>query len=230
MKEIMLSKGLVVSVILLFLGLAIQPSVAIVETKEEISVEPKDYLFQTIIDIANNPDVKDLLEQYNYDLFKVDIDRSVYRKLLLRNPRLMFNMFFTKPSMSVEYLDKCYNKGIEITNVLGEDKALEMIKSIEIKDTQLLDEIYKMNKEINSDEMFPVLCDYLEILLIGSVGVFFIFFIPYQIFTFWITSSPILSLIFGIIFGILSFFTFIPLSIIFFTMVILDCDMFYDYI
>ena len=55
-----------VAVIILFLGLAIQPSVA-VQPETDIDIEPKDYLFQTIIDIANNPDVKDIhyfLESY----------------------------------------------------------------------------------------------------------------------------------------------------------------------
>ena len=58
----------VVGITILFLGVGIQPAIATVESKEDfIDVEPKDYLFQTIIDIANNPDVKDihsLLERY----------------------------------------------------------------------------------------------------------------------------------------------------------------------
>ena len=85
----LLYKTVVVGVILLFLGIGIQPAIAIVELKEEIiDVKPKDFLFQTIIDLINNPDINNLLEQSANDLFKVDIDRSVYRKLFLRNPIL----------------------------------------------------------------------------------------------------------------------------------------------
>jgi hypothetical protein len=143
-----LYKSLVVGVIVLFIGVGVQPAVATVEP-ENIDVEPKDYLFQTIIDIANDPDVKNLLEKYDNDLFSVDIDRSVYRKLLLRNPRLLFNMLFTKPSMSIVYLNKCYNNGIEVTNILGEDIVLEMIENNEIFETSMLD---KLNDIISKDE------------------------------------------------------------------------------
>ncbi len=150
MKQRIISKGLAVAVILLFLGVGIQPAIATVEPKEDfIDIEPKDYLFQTIIDIANNPDVKELLEQYKYNLFKIDIDRSIYRKIFFRNPRLFFNTIFTKPSMTIEYLDKCYNKGLDITNILGEDESLEIIENVEITDRKLFDEL---NNIITKDE------------------------------------------------------------------------------
>ena len=149
-NPVLLYKALVVGVILLFIGMGVQPAIATVQPEEEIiDVEPKDYLFQTIIDIANNPEIKGLLEQHGNDLLKVDIDRRVYRKSFFRNPRLFFNILFTKPSMSVKYLNKCYNKGVEITNILGEDKVLEIIENVEITDTKLFDEL---NNIIINDE------------------------------------------------------------------------------
>jgi len=180
MKQRILSKGLAVAVILLFIGLAIQPSVA-VQPEEQIDVEPKDYLFQTIINIANNPDVKSLLQQYNYELFKVDIDKSVYRKIFFRNPRLFRSIIFTKPSLTYEFLDKTYNNGIEITNIIGEDKALELIESIGVSDTEVFDEfnniiskdeelsnrlatLKETNKEQNSDWYYPIICSILTFL------------------------------------------------------------------
>lgn len=195
MKHRMLSKGLAFAVILLFLGLAIQPSVA-VQPETEIDVEPKDYLFQTIIDIANNPEVKEMFEHYDNDLFKFDIDRSVYRKLILRNPRLFFNTLFTKPSMTVEYLDCCYNNGIDITYILGEDKVINTIENVEITDTKLFDEINdiisndeelldrletikEMNKVTNLNtpiwENYPIICSILLPVLFISGGVWAIF-------------------------------------------------------
>jgi len=190
MNQRIICKTLAVAVIILFIGLAIQPSIA-VQTETEIDIEPKDYLFQTIIDIANNPEVKNLLEKYGNDLFKVDIDRNVYRKLFLRNPRLMFNTLFTKPSMTIEYLDRCYNKGIEITNIIGEDKVIEIIKNAEVTDTKLFNEINdiitndeelssrietlkEMNTESNSilGYPYPIICSILGLLAIP----FFIFY------------------------------------------------------
>ncbi len=140
-KPVVLYKTLVIGVIILFLGVAVQPSVATIQPEEEINAEPYDYLFQIIIDLVNNPDVKKLFEQYENDLLKVDIDRSVYRKILFRNPRLFRSLIFTKPSLTYEYLDKSYNYGIEITNILGEDKALEIIESIELTNPEVLDEL-----------------------------------------------------------------------------------------
>ena len=149
-KNPVLYKTLVVGVIVLFIGVGVQPALAIVEPNEEIiNVEPKDYLFQTIIDIANNQDVKNLFEKYKYDLFKVDIDRSVYRKILFRNPRLFRSLIFTKPSLTYVFLDKTYNNGIEITNIIGEDKVIETIENVRITDIKLFDEY---NNIITKDE------------------------------------------------------------------------------
>jgi hypothetical protein len=151
MKQRTICKTLAVTVILLFIGVGINPAIATVEPETEFDDVPKDYLFQTIIDIANNPDVKELLEQYYNDFFSVDIDRSVYCKLLLRNPRLMFNILFTKPSISVEYLNKCYNNGVEITNIISEEKTYEIIVNVKVFDTKLLEEL---NDVISKDENF----------------------------------------------------------------------------
>ena len=184
MKERTICKTLAVAVIILFLGLAIQPSLA-VQQETDIDIEPKDYLFQTIIDIANNPDVKNLLEHYKFDLFKVDIDRSVYRKLFFRNPRLMVNMLFTKPTMSVEYLNECYNNSVEIIDNIGEDKALEVIETLNTKDKRFsvelnnvisndkelsdrISTLKEMNKHLKTDKPFPgvlILCAISMILL-----------------------------------------------------------------
>ncbi len=145
----LVKKILVIGIILLFLGVGIQPAIATVEPEEIIDVEPKDYLFQTIIEIANNPEVKNLLEQYDNDLFKVDIDRSVYRKILVRNPRLFRSMIFTKPSLTCEYLNKTYNNGIEITNILGADTLFKIIEKVDFNNFRVIE---SLNGIINKDE------------------------------------------------------------------------------
>ena len=183
MKQRIICKCLAVAVILLFLGLAVQPSVA-VQPETEIYFEPKDYLFQTIIDIANNPEIKNLLRQYTNDMINFDIDKSVYHKIFLRNPRLMFNTLFTKPSISSEYLNKCYKDGIEVTNIISEDKVLEIIETVEVTDTEAFEEfnniilndeelsgrlvtLKEMNNELNPilDYPYPIICSILEFLL-----------------------------------------------------------------
>ena len=230
-----MKKIIVISVIALFIVVGFQPAFAtepIVSTdisKEEI--EPDDYLFQTIIDIANNPEVKNLLEHYKFDFFKVDIDKSVYRKLLIRDPRLMFNTLFSKSSLSVEYLDKCYNNGIEITDILGEEKVLEIIENVEITDTKLFDEIKdiilkdeeisnriailnEMNKYNDPDTPweYPVIC---AILLL----IYFPLILVCDIFAFaWLSVLYSGNLLLIIIFGL----CLVPLWIFFMVNVILQ--------
>ena len=108
---------------------------------EQPDIEPKDYLFQTIIDITNNPDVKKLLEQHNYDLFKIDIDRSIYNIIFCRNPRLFYFLIFNKPSISQEYLNFVDTQGDKIIDVIGKDYAIEISESAELIDKTVLDEI-----------------------------------------------------------------------------------------
>jgi len=197
MKRRILIKELTIGVILLFIGLAIQPSIATIQPKE-IDIEPKDYLFQTIIDIANNPDVKKLFEQNDNGLFKVDIDRNIYRKIFFRYPRLFSSLIFSKQIMSLEYFDEYYNKGIGITNLIGEDKVLEIMESIDIVDTQFFNELNniikndeklypkletlkEMNKKIKPETPYennPIVCVFLAVLFIVSIPVGFFLSIP----------------------------------------------------
>jgi hypothetical protein len=237
MKNRIICKCLAVTVILLFVGLAVQPSVAVQPEPEIIDVEPKDYLFQTIIDISNNPEVKELFEQYDNDLFNVDIERSVYRQLFLRNPRLFFYMLFTEPSISLEYLDKCYNSGLEITNILGEDKVLEIIENVEVtdaklfdgindiisKDEELLDRlvtIKEMNKGLNPNtswDDYPLIC----LILAPLFAFLFLFAFAFLDFTILLESSqnPIILIFERIISWIfLLFWTPIAFVVMYFTL------------
>jgi len=92
-----------------------------------------------------------------------------------------FETLFTKPSLSIEYLEKCYNKGIEITNILDEDIVLEIIENDEVTDRKLFDEfkniitkdeelsnrleiLKEMNSELKSVSPFeehPIICSIL---------------------------------------------------------------------
>ena len=201
----------------------------------EISIEPKDYLFQTIIDFANNPEVENLLEQYKYDFFEVDIDRSVYRKLFFRNPRLLFDTLFTKPTMTIEYLNKCFNNGIGFTNILGEDKTLEIIENVKVTDIGLFDTLNNiisedeklsnrleklklMNKELNPvTPIEDIICP-IAYMLFLLICILTIFFFPIDIIAEAIDmiSNPILEGILILVYLPI----YIPISILYLTIVI----------
>jgi hypothetical protein len=170
---------LVVVVIFLFVGIGIQPAIANVELKKDIiDVETKNYLFQTIIDIVNNPDVKKLFKQYNNDLIKVDIDRGFYFEVLFRNPRTLHSMIFSKQSLTFEYLDKCYNKGSEITKIIGEDKVIEMIESIRISKPTVF---YKLSNIITRNKDLSIRISTLQALNKDSLICDFLMLIGYPI-------------------------------------------------
>jgi hypothetical protein len=152
-----IKKGLVIAVIFLFIAVSFQPIIAekTVFIEEESDYknwsfdEAKDYLFQTIIGIANNPDVKNFFEQLkcNQKIFTSNYDyKSVFSQLFLKKPTLLLSILFTKPSITYEYLDKTYNRGIKSVNILGEKQVLEMTGSIKISNPDLMDELNKIIK------------------------------------------------------------------------------------
>ena len=149
MKKDMLSKTLVVGIVVLFIGIGGQSAFA-VDIPEKEEIEPKDYLFETIIEIANNPEIQDLIEENKNNIDNLDFNnRYIFRQLLFKNPELLFSMVFTKPKMTTEYFDQTYNQGIELIDIFGEEKALEMLNSVKITNPELLDDL---NDIIMDDE------------------------------------------------------------------------------
>jgi hypothetical protein len=152
MIERMYKKGLVVGIIVLFVGVGVQSAFA-VDIPEKEEIEPKDYLFETIIAIANNPDVQDLLEEYEHNFFNFDFNNKyVFRTLLFKNPELLCSMIFTKPVITMKYLDNTYNQGIELVDIFGWEKSLEMLDSVEFTNPELLDDLN--NIILNNEEIF----------------------------------------------------------------------------
>ena len=195
MRNICIRKGLVVGVIVLFLGVSVQPSIG-AEIQDKIEVEPKDYLFQTIIDIANNPDVQELFKEYGHDIFVLNYaHETIYKQVLFKNPRLLFSMLFNKPKMTIDYLDKSFYQGVELVNIIGEDAVKGIIQSIEIINPTLLEEIItiiganvelnnkviklkEMNNELSSDEFIndypPIICNLLLLSIFAVLAPYFI--------------------------------------------------------
>jgi len=194
-----MKKLLVVGVIVLFLGLAIAPSinanvnktlVDLTQNKETPVLEdiaPKEYLFETIIEIANNPDIKKLSSHYNQNLFTCDFDnKGVLKQLFFKNFQLLFSMLFKKPSLTYDYLESIYNKGTELAGLFTEDDIAEMIESLSVINPEILvksnniirnDEVLskkistlkEMNKDIKPNQLpwnFTIICTILAIIIV----------------------------------------------------------------
>jgi hypothetical protein len=95
-------------------------------TREEIITDEydfeycKDYLFETFVEIANNEDVRDLIN-HNY-----------------QNP---FPFMRNANNLSVEHLDLLYNRGIKLIDRLGEDKVAEIMETTSINKPFYSDEL-----------------------------------------------------------------------------------------
>ena len=61
----------------------------------------------------------------------------------------LFNIIFTKPYISYEYLNKCYNKGIEYVKIVGEEQILKTVGSIRISNQGIFE---KLNNIIDNDK------------------------------------------------------------------------------
>ncbi len=163
-------------------------------------------MFQTLIDISNNPEVKQFLYEHKKDLIINNNDnydfRNAFQKINKQNPRLMKSILFTRPKMTYIYLDKTYDNGIELINILGEDKALEIIEFVSLSNTELLDksnniimnnkelsyrvsELIKLNTEIKLNFPlleYPNICAILFLIFLSLSLPYAFFSIFYQIF------------------------------------------------
>jgi len=235
MNQNPLRKVLVLGIIFLFLCVSVEPILSteiiqdentdqVDDTKILGEMESKTFLFDTIIDIANNPDINNLLEQYNYDVFNSNFDyKNLYSQLLSKKPLLLLRIIFNKPSISNKYLDKSYNLGIKVADALGESIFFDILESIEITNPEILDELNeiilnddelsnKINilKEMNNDlntvipfEDTPIICTFLII-----TG--FIVFVSYITYSDFIYSLPPIL-----------FFLFLPGYIILYSLLII---------
>ena len=185
-KKGLINYTFVLGIIILLLGIAVQPGTAKVQTNN-INEDEKDILFQTIIDIANNKDLKNLIDIEKNNGFFLDFDykfKNIYRKILFNNPGLLSSLFFTQTTITHSNLELAYGKGCELINTVGEDKALELIESIKITNPKIsnglsdilennekiknkIEEIKIMNQESNPAppfEGYPIICGILLML------------------------------------------------------------------
>jgi len=189
MEKHLIKKGLVIAVIFLFVAVSFQPIIA--EKTVSVGKEPdysnvdfeqaKNYLFQTLIDISKNPEVKEFLYEHKHDLFTNNYDnynfKNTIKKIWLQKPKLLKSILFAKPEMTYNCLDTYYNSGFEIYNIFGEEElsnTLEFVKTnpelfIELKNiitnnkelSNKISVLKEMNQELKSNPFtwgFPIIC------------------------------------------------------------------------
>ena len=245
MKKEWLVKTLAMGVVVLFVSVSFQPLIA--ENTIAVGKEPdyinmgfeqaKEYLFQTLIDIFNNPKINGFLNEHKQDLITNNCNKceckNTIKKIRLQNPKLLKSILLTKPEMTYEYLEKSYNTGLEMINIIGEEKSLKIVESVKIANSKLFIELKniiandkelsnkilvleEMNKELKPySTYYPIYCCILLIILINFLIKHVFFLVLYD---FFYKIFPSFKLFERIVY----FYVFM-VTITFFLMVELDC-------
>ena len=143
----------------------------------------KDYLFETLVEIADNEDVKDLINSNNQNLFPTNFNQGT-----------LFPFRRNTNKLSIEHLDLLYKMGSMIIDRLGEDKVAEIMEKTSIEKPEFADEIdtiimgndelkeriytlSEMNEEQEILEWnFPVICTILLVLALPFGLIYLILF------------------------------------------------------
>ena len=244
MKKDWLVKTLALGIVALFICVSYQPiiaekTVSVEKTSDYNNVDfeqAKEYLFRTLVDISNNPEVKAFLNQHKRDLIINNNNnydcRNAIQKIHKQNPRLLKSIIFTKPKMTYEYLEKNFNKGLEIVDILGEEESLKIAESVKISNPELFNELkniiandeelsnkISVLKEMNNNLEYklgfwdhPIICSLLAIYGLPAAILLYLFFILFFLWFFSDLPSPLLFLLL-IPFAIMSPFLIIDLLI-----------------
>jgi len=151
-KKILIGSIIAVVILVLVSFSSVVGYSSVKNTQEEIITSEwdfeycKDYLFETFVEIADNEDVKDLMNNNNQNRFPTN---SYFRY------NSMFSFRKNTNKLTIENLDFIYNMGLKIFDIIGEEKALEILSSVKITNPELfteLDEI-TMNNQILSERI-----------------------------------------------------------------------------
>ena len=163
-------------------------------TSTEDAIKPKELLFQTIVDIAENKDIQNL---FGNSEFEIELNKGestlLLMKLFMKNPKLLFSILFVHPVLSKDYLNYAYGMGLEISDTLDELDIELTVDSIHVKNPRMQEEIFNIiegNNELNKkmEEIsyltcgcdndnteftnwdFPIICD-----ILGAIAIFGLF-------------------------------------------------------
>jgi hypothetical protein len=142
-------KGLVVGIILLFIGVAIAPSIhfttvnvnASINNIQEERITQKELLFQTILDVANNREIQKIV----YD------------------SEIQSNGFFTSQVITKNYLNTAFRIGLILTKIFGVNRIHSMIQRYQINIPEVQKEISdviegNLTLKMEMDKLLSVSC------------------------------------------------------------------------
>jgi hypothetical protein len=253
MKKEWLVKTLALVVVVLFISVSFQPIIAektiTVEKEsdyEKVNFEKaKEYLFLTLVDISNNPEVKEFLYEHKHDLFTNKNNnyncKDTIKKIWLQKPKLTKSILFTKPEMIYDYLDTYYNSGFEIFSIIGKEELSNTLESVktnpelfnELKNiitnnkelSNKISVLKEMNQELKSNPFswdFPIIC---FILICCFLSLQFVMFTFLDLMDNALMNHKLLVFLIIAPFCLMSILTNIPIINLIF---LFDCDIPYE--
>ena len=160
-------KGLVFAIILLFIGIAIQPGISTKTIQDEkTGVDAKDYLFQTILDIVNDKEVQSVVSKYHSGMFHRDMQTRVLTMKQLNSMYLVGSIFSKRVDKSkVQSLFQNYKlNNQELLDEIGSIIENNVMLNMEMEQLKLLNCDCEKNSTINWS--FPIICAFLWAIMI----------------------------------------------------------------
>jgi hypothetical protein len=204
MKRRMLSKGLVLAVILLFIGVAIQPGISTNTIKDEkTDVDAKDYLFQIIIDMVNNQELQDIIQKSKLRGSLINSLHMPGLIFLFMKSRTSFRLLSQSSFLTKSFLEYAYRMGVKLSRTIDVSKMHSIIQRYQMSNQELQKEINTViennanlkagitqllslncdcEKNSTMNWSFPVICLILEIILIILLYICIIAFVIFRVF------------------------------------------------
>ena len=171
----MYNKGFILAVIVLFIGVSFQPiiaeeTIAVEKTSDYENVgfeEAKEYLFQTIIDMADNQEIQRIIlkSQMSIEIFP-ESKIPILTKNQLRQMYLLGVLFsrFISTSRIQSLIQKYQLIKPEIQKEIS--AVIEKDATLNSEVTQILNSECDCDNEQTSSWGFPILCSILNVLMI----------------------------------------------------------------
>ncbi len=135
-------KGLVFAVILLFIGVAIQPGISTNTIQEEkTDVDAKNYLFQTIIDMVNNKEIQNIIQKSEN---RGSLTNSLHKPGLiisLMKSRTPFRLLSQSTFLTKNFLEYAYRIGVKLSRTIDVSKMHLILQRYQVRNQEVQKEI-----------------------------------------------------------------------------------------
>lgn len=187
MRKKNLIKILAIKIIVLFVLVGFQPAIADLSKIDDKNnagfEESKSILIKTIVNIANDKGVRELVSKHkdvidNFDISEIKQINKL-NKMHIKNPTLFATLFSTRGYLSENFIYKTYEHGLNIYGIFGEEQLFQKYDKLKFKNSNLLNELkqYIFNKPnlreciqntISANDIYGLVCNILFVMFFAT--------------------------------------------------------------